>query len=215
MSKTALLVGCGSKSGLDLTNAFLSAGYMVDLISSTNTEILNTRQCRVNWDTLTQANIESFLKSSLEYDVVVFNQNARALEPTCYQLDRFNTIELWTCAKAWNQTYFNNCILPFHIIHTLGNRCANAKIVWMLSELIYNHTPGVGYADYIGHKYQNYVLMKAFSQEYCCIGINRGKIKIQPTELVKFLEQSTNNINGKVCYSNGIEDTNFNRIINE
>jgi hypothetical protein len=215
MSKTALLVGCGSKSGLDLTNAFLSAGYMVDLISSTDAEILNTRQCCVNWDKLTQANIESFLKSSSEYDVIVFNQNARALEPTYNKPNRFNTIELWTCEKVWNQAYFNNCILPFHIIHTLGKRCVDAKIVWMLSELIYNHTPGVGHADYIGHKYQNYVLMKAFSQQYCCAGINRGKIKIQPNELVSFLEKSTNDINGKVFYSDGTEDTNFNRIINE
>ena len=195
MSKNALLVGCGSRSGLDLTHAFITAGYTVDLISSAES-VPGVRQCQVNWATLTPASIEAFLKASTEYDVIVFNQNARALDPTCYTADKFKTLELWSKEKAWNQAYFNNCILPFHIVHTLGNRCG--KIAWMLSEMIYNHTPGVGYADYIGHKYQNYVLMKAFSQQYCCVGINRGRIKIIPEDVVTLLESDL--ATGRVFY---------------
>ena len=212
MTKNVLLVGCGSKSGLELTNSFLSAGYTVDLISSAD-NVHNVRQCQVDWNKLTVANVESFLKASPVYDVIVFNQNARALEPGCYALDRFKTLELWSVEKTWNQAYFNNCILPFHIIHTLGDRAANAKIAWMLSELIYNHIPGVGYADYVGHKYQNYVLMRAFSKQYCCVGINRGRIKIVPADVVTLLESNIQT--GRVFYSDGTEDKNFNRIINE
>lgn len=216
MTKNVLLVGCGSKSGLDLTNSFLQAGYTVDLISSTEVDILNTRQCRIDWSKLTVAHVEAFLKDSPVYDSIVFNQNARALATDCYTADRFKTLELWSIERVWNQAYFNNCILPFHIIHTLGSRCAsNTNVAWMLSELIYDHQPGVGYADYIGHKYQNYVLMKSFSKKHssCFVGINRGRIKIVPADVVTLLESKI--ASGKVFYSDGTEDINFNRMINE
>ena len=212
MIKTALLVGCGSKSGLELTKSFLDAGYIVDLITGTSVE-LPVRSCVVDWEALNPSHIESFLKGRDHYDTIVFNQNARVLEPTCYTANRFNTLDLWKTDKLWNQAYYNNCILPFHIIHTLASRCnTNTKVLWMLSELIYNHKPGIGYADYIGHKYQNYVLMKNFSQNHTApfAGINRGKIPLDPKDLLDFLEYSSAGINGRVFYSNGTEDENFN-----
>jgi hypothetical protein len=212
MTKTVLLVGCGSKSGLELTKSFLSANYKVDLITGTLSN-LPVRSCVIDWQSLNPANIELFLKGSNRYDAIVFNQNARVLEPTCYSVDKFKTLDLWKINKLWNQAYYNNCILPFHIIHTLGSKCdTNTRVVWMLSELIYNHIPGIGYADYIGHKYQNYVLMKNFSQNHTAtfLGINRGKIPLNPVDLIDFLECSSTDINGKIFYSNGTEDTNFN-----
>ena len=90
----------------------------------------------------------------------------------------------------------------------------------MLSTYIYNHT-NISNADYIGNKYQNYLIMKNFSQVHpsCFIGINPDTLSETGTidnikKLITFIENATTVISGKVIKFDASEDDNFQQFIN-
>lgn len=222
--KTALLLGCGSKFGRVFNDQLLSAGYTIFNISSTNSD--NSKQLTVDWNTVNVAHVEKFLRNCPELDLIFFNQNASALSEPCFNTNSKSTLELWKLEKSWSQSYFVSCILPFHVIQTLGNKCIpSTKIGWMLSSYIYNHPTDqrLGLADYIGNKYQNYVLMKTFSQQHRSIffGINPDNLTNQnyhdtAHQLLMFLENTpADKLNGKVFYYNGTEDHKFDSFSNK
>lgn len=180
--KNVLLIGCGSKFGLDITKHFLKNDVFVYSVSGSNIAIENKKfkHLVINWKTVTFADIEDFLQNIPTMDFVFFNQNGSSL---C--IDDFSNlkqgVDLWKQESDWSQTYFSSCILPYHIIQTLGTRCnKKTKIAWMLSSLIYNHTntKQIGYADYCTNKYQNYLIMKNFSLHHdsCFFGVDPGAL---------------------------------------
>jgi hypothetical protein len=74
------------------------------------------------------------------------------------------------------------------------------------------------FADYIGNKYQNYLILKNFSQhDYSIfIGLNPDKpLAIKDDDrisrLVKFIESTDESANGRVFFIDGTEDTNVDR----
>jgi len=215
--RKALLVGCGSKFGLKLLESLLEQGWLVYSISGSTIESDNNnlKQLIVDWRSINPAHLEKFIKTIPEVDFVFFNQNSSALN-NCFNSNAFDTATLWRQTKDWNQTYFVSCILPFYVIHTLGGNCsATTKVAWMLSSMIYDHS-NVLCADYIGNKYQNYVLMKNFSQQHpsCFFGINPDNLTETATSnnihtLISQVESSAD-LNGKVFHFDFTEDTNFN-----
>lgn len=215
--KTALLVGCGSKFGKRLLNSLVTNNWEVYSISGSAIDNNNVNQCIINWQTVNVANIEKFLKNIPPVDLIMFNQNSSALANQNFTQNSYATLELWKQEKHWNQCYFVSCILPFHIIHTLGNRCsASTNVAWMLSSYIYKHK-NISHADYIGNKYQNYLIMKNFSQAHPAnfFGINPDTItdSSDSDQLTKVLTNGSCDLNGKVVKFDGTEDVNFNMFI--
>ena len=214
--KTALLVGCGSKFGLNLQQKLLSLGWMVNAISGTSGTDSSSRfnQLTVDWKTVTVADLERFLKKQSNLDLIFFNQNSSALSGQSFANDNYTTVELWKQQKTWAQCYFVSCILPFHIVHTLQNKCSkNTKIAWMLSSFVHSHS-NIDHADYIGNKYQNYLIMKNLSQHHdgCFFGINPESGLNDSTnidQLIATMDQPTQLLNGKVLFFNGSADSRF------
>jgi hypothetical protein len=216
--KSALLIGCGSKFGAFLTNQLLDKGYAIYSISSSTSTDPN--HLTVDWKTVNVTHLEKFLKSCPDLDLIFFNQNASALSEPCFRGDSLPTLELWKLEKSWSQSYFVSCILPFHIIHSLGNKCSeHTKVGWMLSTYVHSHpnNSNLGFADYIGNKYQNYVVIKNFSRQHksSFFGINPDNLTSQDhrdtaQQLTAFLENSSSEqLNGKIFYYNGNEEHNF------
>jgi hypothetical protein len=212
--KTALLIGCGSKFGLTLLESLLQQGWQVFSISGSALPAHdNLTQLTVDWHTVSVANMEKYLKSLPDIDLVFCNQNASALAAHNFGVDSYSTVELWKQEKTWAQSYFVSCILPFHIIHTLGSRCtASTKIGWMLSGYVCNHSD-VSNADYIGNKYQNYVLMKAFSEHHpsCFFGVNPDDLNSNQDreQLLQLLTDDACNFRSNVVKFNGNIDKRF------
>jgi hypothetical protein len=218
-TKNCLLIGCGSKFGLELLEYLIENGYYVHSISGSKLEYANVNHLQINWKTLNVAQLEKFLKELPELNLVFFNQNSSALNSDDF-IENKNTIELWQLEKNWGQSYFVSCILPFHIIHTLKSI---DKVVWMLSPLVYHHhNTQIGFADYIGNKYQNYLILKNFSKQIqsICIGLNPDKLlstvdDVRIINMVNFIESVDNETSGRVFFLDGTEDTNFNKFNND
>lgn len=212
MSKNCLLIGCGSKFGLDVLNHLAEIDYSINSISGSSLEDSRINHLQVNWKNLNVAQIEKFLRDLPDLDLIFFNQNSSALNSDSF-LKIDNTLDLWKLEKDWAQAYFVSCILPFHIIQTIKSV---DKIVWMLSPLIYtiNNTQ-VGFADYIGNKYQNYLILNNFSkQNFISIGLNPDKLlsikdDVRIKHMVEFIESLSKKDSGRVFFLDGTEDINF------
>lgn len=217
-NKNCLLIGCGSKFGLELLDYLLEQGYNVNSISGSELKQSNVNHLQINWNTLNVTQIEKFLKQLPDLDLVFFNQNSSALNSNDFIKNK-NTLNLWKLEKEWNQAYFVSCILPFHIIHTLK---AAHKIVWMLSPLIYHHDQKqIGFADYVGNKYQNYLILNNFSKQdqSIFIGLNPDKLlsikdDARISNMVNFIESADKESSGRVFFLDGTEDTNFSKFNN-
>jgi hypothetical protein len=218
-TKNCLLIGCGSKFGLRVLEYLMALGYNINSISGSELKYPNVNHLQVDWKTLNVTQIEKFLKELPEIDLIFLNQNSSALNTDDF-LKNKNTLELWKLEKDWSQSYFISCILPFHIIHTVKSA---HKIVWMLSPLIYKHDEKqIGFADYVGNKYQNYLIIKNFSKQIqsICIGLNPDKLlstkdDVSIKDMIKFVESADKETSGRVFFLDGTEDTNFNKFNND
>jgi len=209
----ALLLGCGSKWGLTVQQQLLAKGWTVCSLSSTKlAEQDNLYQHIIDWNTVNQGTIEKFLRLLPTIDFILFNQNGSALS-----YDNFNqevpVIDTWRLEKNWTQQYFVSVILPYHIIKTVSLN-KNSRVAWMLSAFVYQHT-NINHADYIGNKYQNYLIMKNFSRtgDACFCGINPMELDQNQTStgvfVDKILGMDTNELNSSVIYLDGNKDINF------
>lgn len=213
--KTALLIGCGSKFGLNFQKALLDHEWTISSISGT-ADATSTNQLIVDWKKFTVAELEIFLKNQSKIDLIFFNQNSSSLSAGSFNASTYSTVELWKQEKDWAQAYFASCILPFHIIHSLKNKFTiETKVAWMLSSFVHSHSD-IKHADYIGNKYQNYLIMKNFSMHFpgCFFGINPDSLDKTNTNdniqaLIKTIEQPVENLNGKVVFFDGTVDKKF------
>lgn len=225
MSKEALIIGGGSKFGLQFVNNLLDKEWNVNVISGSSIKHANCNQLLVDWKNLKITDTEKFLTKLPTQSLIFFNQNSSALSNSCYNVNSFTKINLWRQEKDWSQAYFVSCILPFHIIHTLEKSCTrDTKIGWMLSSLILSHTTTqIEYSDYIGNKYLNYLMIKNFSKHHhsSFFGINPDSLNETATsenldKLINFIFQSSPDyINGKIFKMTTDEDLNFERFFNE
>jgi hypothetical protein len=208
----ALLLGCGTGFGQAVADAL--DGYTIHSIGSQPGADL-----QINWSTVTVAQLEKYLQQLPELDLILFNQNGSALNYDNFETDS-STVDLWKLEKHWSQAYFNSCVLPFHIIKTLSRQITSkTKVCWVLSSFIYDHPRDkrIGHADYIGNKYQNYVIMRTFSLTNlaCFFGMNPDTLvdieyKTTAYKFVDFLN-STTDLNGRVYYYDGELDQSFDR----
>jgi hypothetical protein len=209
----ALLLGCGSKWGLTVQQQLLAKDWTVYSLSSTEqTEQDNLHQHIIDWNTVNQSTVEKFLRSLPELDFVLFNQNGSALSYANFD-QQVPIIDTWRLEKNWTQQYFVSVILPYHIIKTVSLN-KDSRAAWMLSTFVYQHT-NIDHADYIGNKYQNYLIMKNFSRtgDACFCGINPMELDQNQTSTGVFVDtilgMDTKELNSSVIYLDGNKDINF------
>ena len=203
--KNVLIVGCGSLYGKDLTQSLQNKGYTIYGISGTPTSNMNV--LTVDWNTCAIPNFEKFLRNLPSVDLIVFNQNSPALTDNYNKLNSIDIFEVWQRAKKWSQSHYINCILPTHILHTLvlTNKINNDTcIAWVLSHSMFGKNQ-LSPVDYVGQKYQNYIMMKtlALNNPQIFIGINPGKIDAtnsvgKAENLANFLSNSNKDYSGKL-----------------
>ena len=174
----ALIIGCGSLHGKDLSESLKNKGYNIYGISGTTTTDPNI--LTVDWNTCAIPDFEKFLRKLPDIDLIVFNQNSPALTDNYIKLGSVDIFEVWKRAKKWSQSHYVNCILPTHLLHTLAltNKINDHTCVaWMLSHSMFGKNPQSP-VDYVGQKYQNYVMIKtlALHNPQIFLGISPGKI---------------------------------------
>ena len=203
-----LILGCGSKWGRQLLDS-LASNHTVYSISSQ--DIHNVNNLKIDWSSLGPATVEKFLKNLPDIDLVFFNQNGSALSGQNF--DHMKTIDHWKLEKHWSQQYYNSVIFPFHVVQSI-NLNKDSIVAWMLSSYVYQHI-NIDHADYVGNKYQNFVVMKNFSKtgKSCFCGVNPMDIDNPNVTVDKFItnlfEYKKEELNGNVIYFNGEIDLNF------
>jgi len=206
--KNCLITGGGSKFGYKLTDALISAGYHVYLITGTPNSYLNNSSVTVipvNWKTLNLKDLRDVTVNLSKLDLIFFNHNASALNQTKFSQNQIQSF------KDWQQSYFVASQFPFYLIHSLKNKISSTtKIGWMLSALISNPvSTQVGFADYIGNKFTNACIMKSFAQSFPAIffGINPESVgnKADASKAIQIVEliEHTSNLNGKIYCPDG------------
>jgi hypothetical protein len=210
--KNCLITGGGSKFGAKLTDALISVGYHVYLITGTPDTYLNNSDVTVipvDWKTLSLNDLRALTVSLPSLDLIFFNHNSSALSRLKFSKNQIQS------PKDWQQNYFVACQFPFYLIHTINNKINKmSKIGWMLSELIKTPVPDqIVFADYIGNKFTNACIMKSFSQEFPAIffGINPESVSQnsdadigRANSIIELIDTTDpEKLNGKILYSNG------------
>lgn len=212
---TDLFVGASKGLAKSLSAARVEAGHEVLHISSTTTDS-DAHTLTVDWSLVKESDLHRFLNGLPQIDLVFFNQNSSSLSESSFHQDRYQPLDLWKQMAHWRQSYFVSCQLPFQIIHSLGDRLhKNSRICWMLSSMIVRH-PDPGYADYIGNKFQNYLLMKNFAQRHqsCFMGIDPGDLNqtdqsIKVSTLLELFDRPVIQTNGRIFDRMGEESLLF------
>lgn len=206
--KTCLITGGGSKFGSKLTEQLVSAGYQVYLLTGSEYQSSSTvTVIPVDWKTLGLANLREIINVVPALDLVFFNHNSSALSKEKFAVKQLQSL------KDWQQAYFVACQFPYYLIHALQNKITETtKVGWMLSELIKRPEDSqVGFADYIGNKFTNSCIMRAFALEHPAtfFGVNPELVDIdsqtRAQDIVKLFDK--NDLNSKIFYANGQEFT--------
>ena len=172
--KQALLIGCGNDRGEYIIKGCIEAGYNVINIGSTSSSLPNILNIKINWRTLDLVNLYKILKKfDNKIDFIFFNQNSSSLSQVNFNREK-ETLDTWSLIKNWTNSYWLSCQLPYFLIKTLDSKLHQKTIIgWMLSSYIDIHQKDVAvYPDYSGYKFTNYLIMKNFSKNFKCFGIN-------------------------------------------
>lgn len=188
-----------------------SQGHVCYSVSSRPSD----RTCEVNWSSINTSSLHRWAQTLPPLDLIFFNQNSSALSADSFA--PMPTLKLWQQVAHWQQSYFVSCQLPYLLIQTLGARISDqTRVVWMLSGMVTRPFADPGYADYIGNKYQNMLIMRNFAQHGagCYIGIDPGAIaqgcEIQQTQgLDAVLALPRAKANGNVFGLDGAPAQNF------
>lgn len=172
-----LILGGGSKFGAVFVQTLLKLEHKVYAISS-NEQGLGPDHNLVwrflDWQTVNMRDLPRITKDLPDLDLILFNQNATALGAKSFRTGMQKQ-------QDWAQAYFVSCQLPFYLCHALKQKIsATTRVVWMLSNLInqQDHAPEhASSPDYIGNKYTNLCIMKAFAHHAvgCYLGIVPSK----------------------------------------
>ena len=170
--KQALVLGGGSKFGARLTMALTNRDYHVHVITSHadgwNWPQVTTRP--VDWHTVNITDIRGLIQDLPNLDLIFFNHNACSMSQQVFEPGVLHD------PRAWSQSYFVACQLPFYLIQSLKSRIGpHTRIGWMLSQLIARpQPPYLGLVDYMGNKFTNACMIRAFAQSYPAVffGIN-------------------------------------------
>lgn len=208
--KQALVFGGGSKFGATLTLTLIRRGYHVHLVTS-NPQAWswdNVTTIPVDWHTVNLGELKNIIKDLPELDLIFFNHNASSLNSNKFKRGQLHD------PRAWNQSYFVACQLPFYLVQALSNRInPNTRIGWMLSKLIVEPAEQyTGLVDYMGNKFTNACMIRAFAQNYPAVffgvhpdnGVSQGGADQQAADgIVDIAEWPAERLNGHMFDTQG------------
>jgi len=172
MIRNVLIVGGGSKVGIELTKYYLEHGYNVDVITGSDINTLhqeykNLNYIHIDWDIIENApqtikkRLDYFLSD--EYDIIIFNQNNLNVH-TSFELIRKNQ------HTEFIKNINTNILLPDIILRSLYRSRkiqSNTKVVFIISRIISmwlmqlsEHGDKAGYAAI---KTLNFLFSKGYS----------------------------------------------------
>lgn len=199
--KQALLIGCGNKRGECIIKGCAEAEYKVINIGSTLSSLSNVTNIIIDWKKLDIIQLHKILKSiDTKIDFVFFNQNASSLSLNDFDKKK-DTLDIWSLIKGWTTSYWLSCQMPYFLIKTLESKLHQRTIIgWMLSSYIDKDKKGVDtHPDYSGYKFTNYLLMKNFSKQFNCFGINPDFTNLENMKiLIKDICLENKKLNGDV-----------------
>jgi len=199
--KQALLIGCGNERGNNIVNACLNSGYKVINIGSSQSDIKNVVNIKINWKDLDIIHTHKILnRLNGNIDFVFFNQNASSLSQIDFTQSK-GTLDMWGLVKNWTNSYWLSCQMPFFLIHSLGHKLHEKSIIgWMLSSYIDSAKTGVDdHADYSGYKFTNLMIMRNFNRKYRCFGIDPDfSISLGMTNLIHDICSGKILVNGTI-----------------
>ena len=201
----------GASKGLAKSLAQIRADTGHEILHVSSAESTDQNGIKVDWKHVRESDLHRFLMRLPKIDLLFFNQNGSSLSASSFQNNRYETLDLWKQIAHWKQSYFVSCQLPFQIIHCLGDRLdEQSRVLWMLSSMVVRHSNDPGYADYIGNKFQNYLIMKNFARAHraCFIGIDPGNLNDGDDEnklsaLLELIDRPVEITNGRVFDSKG------------
>ena len=166
MASNVLIVGGGSKLGLELSKQYSKQkDTQVDIITST--PLLDMEHHLVNWKNLTPETIQQAAQSfdSKVYDIIIFNQNMYMPHKLCYYVDAEEPIE--GTVKLLQHCHLVNNLLPGILLNGIKTKLnQDTKVVWFLSGMVHgwrHKSSPVGFAAYANTKAQNYYNMTGFN----------------------------------------------------
>ena len=206
-----LFIGASKGFGLNLKNHREEFGHEICHITSSPSS--KKSDLTVDWKTVKESDIHRWITQLPKIDFVFFNQNSSSLSDTSFDPGQNDTLKIWKHISHWRQSYYVSCQLPFQIIHALGSKLDQTSCVcWVLSSMVVKHNHDTKYADYIGNKFQNYMIMKNFSRYHpsCFIGFEPGSLSQENhhdkiNNLENIMVRPFGDINGKVFDSHGNE----------
>jgi len=225
-----LIVGGGSKLGLELTKNYLIKGHNVDVITGSDLseyqkEYKNLKVVEVDWEIIEYAphTIENKINrlNTTHYDIIIFNQNNLS-KHTSFQLEEKHQ------HKAFINNVNTNVILGDIILRFLYHNkiTENTKVVynisrivtcWYIEPYLSKHGDKAGYAAI---KTLNYLFIKGYSKFnkgiYFCIEpghFNKdipGSIKQASRNIENLIAKADPSFNGLAFESyNGQEEYNI------
>jgi hypothetical protein len=208
---TDLFIGASKGFGLNLKNRREESGHEVFHMSGSASS--RKSDLTIDWKTVKESDIHRWIHQLPKIGFVFFNQNSSSLSDASFHLCQHDTLKTWKQISHWRQSYYVSCQLPFQIIHALGSKLDETSCVcWALSSMVVKHNHDTKHADYIGNKFQNYMIMKNFSRYHpsCFIGFDPGSLSQESHEtkiqnLENIMVRPFGDIDGKVFDSNGNE----------
>jgi len=190
----ALLLGCGSKSGLYLAHALKEYYNELHIVTSSDPDI-QAKIIKVNWQDIC---IEELLQElDSEYDLVYYNQNCWG-GPNQGAFDAFIALE-----QEWTTGLSINCYLPYRISREIKSN----KTIWVTSPFtrIKNRESfgGSEMAGYASYKSTIMHLMFSFAKhsEGIHVGYEPHRVTLHENyakHVAKVLFELDEEFNGKV-----------------
>lgn len=172
----SLIIGSGKSFGRAVKDRLVQQGHCVWQVGS---QADDDRSLSVDWAHVDIDGLHKWLKQLPDLDVIFFNQNGSSLSPNSFDPGCYTTMDLWRQVKHWRHSHWTSCELPFFLIHTLTAKIQpHTRVVWMLSELIFNDSVDYKYPDYVANKFQNLLIMKNFAEHHpgCFFAVEPGDL---------------------------------------
>jgi len=211
----ALLLGTGSKWGVNFTQTLVNNGYHCYVVTSKDMNINGVTTIKVDWNNLSVQQAEQIANTLPDLDLIFFSQNGGD-DPGEWCLKNGNDFNEGN-VKMWANRFWTDCQLPVFLVKKLENKINdNTKIGWMVTGFIKNEVELKGcwqWAGYGAKKYTNVSMARGFASVnhpgiFFCINPHPGLFEEKvwqerSTALLNTIKNITKEQNGHSLFIDG------------
>ena len=200
--KNILLVGCGERFGLELTQQYLQNGWTVFSLGQVIPEGCQGR--KIDWQKVTPHDVKKFANELPPLDAIFFNQNCGSPPNIQSFREGITDFEL----DFWMKSVWVNNQLPVYLISCLGDKLSEDSVCgWLLGWGSVNSPVSAGHWEYIGYGIQkttNFMLMRCMSKAHKSLhyaldpgGIPEDQRKVLAEKVFTFQQNLTKDMSGR------------------